>query len=413
MTGQPKPIATTRRQALAAGGVAIAGFAAGCSTVREIMGFGGGQADWPQFQYDAGNTGFTPADGPTAGVTTKWSVETDSVQMAWPPAIVDGTMYIPERNDRLLALNAGTGEERWRKEGLGILSGPAIGDGRVYIGRSTGTGEGEDHVVAAYNMETGEEEWTAEMAGRNVMPPTLADGTLYAGGLDHHLYAFDATTGDQRWRYEFNGQVNATPAVVNGSVFLGGTFDVRGPRQGPPRLASLDSSTGEEEWRVEFSQDQPALLIGGPTVGNASVYIQGKKIYAFDAETGRERWVLDRDNSSIESMALADGTLYVPGSGLVARDVETGEKRWSLDSDTIPPPKSPAVTEDTVYTTAIDGRLYAVATDSGEVRWNAPLDLPPEGRDSFGIGGGTPPAVTDGTLYAGGHLGTIYAFEEL
>lgn len=93
---------------------------------------------------------------------------------------------------------------------------------------------------------------------------------------------------------------------------------------------------------------------------------------------------------------VRDGTLYLPvGPRVRAVSVETGSTRWSTrpgrseDART----STPAVTEDAVYVTDSEGRLYALARGTGERRWEAELG---------DVVHSAPPTVAHGSVFAGG-----------
>ena len=63
----------------------------------------------------------------------------DGLHRSLPPAVVDGIVYIGSGDNYVYALDAGTGEERWRFEtGQMVVSSPAVVDGVVYVGSTDG-----------------------------------------------------------------------------------------------------------------------------------------------------------------------------------------------------------------------------------------------------------------------------------
>lgn len=56
--------------------------------------------DWPQFQYDAANTGYNPnATGPTGELTERWSFSTLG-EVVSSPIVVDDTVYVGSKDGR-------------------------------------------------------------------------------------------------------------------------------------------------------------------------------------------------------------------------------------------------------------------------------------------------------------------------
>ena len=77
-------------------------------------------------------------------------------------------------------------------------------------------------------------------------------------------------------------------------------------------------------------------IYSSPLVDGGVVYIGSNDghLYAFDADTGAQRWRYPTQGAVTSSPRIADGTLYVGGQDgfLHAVDVRTGERRWATDT---------------------------------------------------------------------------------
>jgi outer membrane protein assembly factor BamB len=93
----------------------------------------GATGDWSSFGANAANNREV-ADGraPVDGVTEQWRVPFPQLSYQ-EPVVVDGTVYATTR-DRLRALDAETGDERWSADGADAP--PLVLDGVVYAARS-------------------------------------------------------------------------------------------------------------------------------------------------------------------------------------------------------------------------------------------------------------------------------------
>jgi outer membrane protein assembly factor BamB len=136
------------------------------------------------------------------------------------PAIADGMVFWLD--SRLNAVDLATGELIWQLAFEGIRQGlqeqqqssPAVRGGVLYVGTDT-------RQVLALDAATGEERWRFEAPAEFQSSPALAGDTLYIGCRDGHLYALDATTGAELWRLETGGPVQSSPWVADGVVFCG------------------------------------------------------------------------------------------------------------------------------------------------------------------------------------------------
>src|SRR5215211_7238077 len=81
--------------------------------------------------------------------------------------------------------------------------------------------------------------WQTKVSSTWLMPPVLADGTLYTGSGDGVLYALDAQTGQPLWSTGGFSQLENSGAVAGDTIVAGG-YD--------QRVRALDRHTGEVLW---------------------------------------------------------------------------------------------------------------------------------------------------------------------
>lgn len=191
---------------------------------------------------------------------TIWDVETGDHQgFIGSPAYADGVVYFGAGGN-FFAIDASSGEERWKLEGETWFYGPAISDGNLYVGND----DGQLHV---YDLETGQERWHSETKGAGWSAPAIADGVIYVGNVDQHLYAFDAQTGEELWSFETADWATSDPVVSGGVVYFGvGNHD---NREGPRPLYAIDAQAGEELWQFEAG----SRLMTAPALSDGTIYI--------------------------------------------------------------------------------------------------------------------------------------------
>jgi outer membrane protein assembly factor BamB len=320
-----------------------------------------------------------------------WRFETSYSLSPSSPVVVDQVAYIGN-TDGVYALDAATGEERWRFEsGRCWFSAPVVKDGVVYVGgRDIGAGA---YYLYALDAATGEERWRFQ-AGGSVTPPAVADGIVYFGSDDNYVYALDGATGKWLWRFKagFEGDVVgfSSPGVADGVVYIGGADTY---------VYALDAGTGELRWRHQVSDRTPDL-----TVVEGVVYVTGwlGGLNALEAGTGEDLWVFGGGMSG--PAAVADGVVYVGSNdGAYALDAATREERWLFHTDGWF--ASPVVVEGVVYVTShviVGNEYYAYALDAatGEERWR------------FQTGGTiASPAVAQGVVYIASGDDYLYALD--
>jgi outer membrane protein assembly factor BamB len=317
----------------------------------------------------------------------------------FPPAIADGQLFVGTNKGRFIAADTESGDINWEVEfGRCIAASPAVDSDLVYVALMDpwpcrNHDESAPGYIVALDAATGEERWRFA-SGVTETSPLVVDGTLYFGAWDHNVYALDAESGEKLWSYETGDQVKSAVAWRNGTVYSG-SYD--------GRMYALDAGTGELKWATSgrsglFSSGRfystPALAYGRVYVGN----IDGR-VYAFGADSGEVIWSRTTDGFVYSSPAVFDETVYVGSydGNLYAFDAVSGDTRWSFAAgDAIS--GSPTVMGGLVYFSTFGRKTFAVDATTGERVW------------TFDDGEYTP-LVTDGKRAYIVGLARVYALE--
>lgn len=354
--------------------------------------------DWPMVGLDHANTA---SHGPAGNGTGEivWSFQTDGDVAT--PVVYDGTVFVGSEDEHLYALDADTGEQRWRYEtvaevetspvvvnGFAFVSAgksvAAVSDGELVEGFHGGfdakerpaTIDGEwvyyvegstgEHGDVYVEHSTSDERWSYETSSMALSAPVVHEGTIYVGSHDG-LEAIEDNGEDipdaqkQQWTYTRSGPADVVPALHDGLVFSGTTYTSSYGGQDPTFFA-LDADTGQEAWRTQI----PGELTGAPAVANGTVYFgtSDGTLHALDADTGEERWSLDTGGDAVTSSpAVTDDRVYVAvdgGSGkILAVDAASGKEAWESRSlGTLS--SSPTVVDGILYIGSNDDRVYAL-----------------------------------------------------
>lgn len=270
----------------------------------------------------------------------KWHSLTGYLVESSPALASDGTLYVGNRANRLLAITP-TGSLKWPfTAGSWIDSTPAIGtDGTIYVGSY-------DFNLYALAPGNGSQKWAFPTGGIIYSSPALgSDGTIYVGSEDGSLYAI-APSGAKLWSYKTGGAIDSSPAIgSDGTIYVG----------------SLDHA-----------------------------------LYAV-APDGRLKWTFPTGDGIVAPPAIgADGTIYVGSkdSHLYAL-TPGGNSKWSATTGGAIE-TSPAIgPTGTIYFASLDANLYAVTSD-GSPLWN----ILPSGSAKDPIYS-SPAVRSDGTIVLG------------
>lgn len=336
----------------------------------------GATGDWSSFGANAANNRQV-ADGraPVDGVTEQWRAPFPQLSHN-EPVVVDGTVYVAT-GDRLRALDAETGDERWSADGADAP--PLVLDGVVYAARS--------RTLRALDGDSGEVVWSREFDGPGrVTSPSTYGGDQLVCGVGERVLSLDPASGDEAWTHEVFGQVRHHPA------FLSGYWDVVATDAGRVYLLDRDG-VGGWQWQL------PARPVAPPAADAESVYVncEDGETYALkddsdDPEMGR-RWSADTGWAD-GGVAVVDGlALVATGGTLEGVDTGSGSTAWSEATGDWRH-TAPTAARDTVF---VGGdALYAFdATPGGDPAGGPALRF----EHSFAGRVGPGPVLDDGTLY--------------
>jgi PQQ-dependent dehydrogenase (methanol/ethanol family) len=200
--------------------------------------------EWLTYGRDYAGTHHSPLTQITSENVGKlglaWSYDTKAFagQLEGTPLVSNGTLYATLTWSMVIAVDARTGEEKWRwdpeiphprfvtdENGVRYRRGPSLCCGPVNRG------------VALYK------------------------GKVYVGTLDGRLVALNADTGEVVWTVQVTSKeddysITGAPRIIKGKVITGNSgseFGVRG------FVTAYDAETGKQEWRTFIVPGDPTL----------------------------------------------------------------------------------------------------------------------------------------------------------
>ncbi|MFE7935589.1 PQQ-binding-like beta-propeller repeat protein, partial [Streptomyces sp. NPDC057456] len=158
----------------------------------------------------------------------------------------------------------------------------------------------------------------------------------------------------------------------------------------------VDCLGGVPQWEVD-QRSETAVTTGTATI---AVCDTEGRIRGFDAVTGRQLWqTFGKYPNPLTTLQAANGLIYFTdyNGRLYALETATGTLRWSAPTELTQ--MAPAIERDHVYATGSDGHLYAFDATTGVRVWVAPT-----GDDITAA-----PQVVGNTVYAAGMDGRLHA----
>jgi outer membrane protein assembly factor BamB len=280
------------------------------------------------------------------------------------------------------------------------LSLSPAGDGeRVY-------GASRDGVVSAFDPATGKRLWRTELKVPLSAGPGVGAGRVVVAGSDGDLVCLNAEDGSEVWRLDVVGESLSRPLVQGDSVIV---YTIDGT------LRVLSRFDGSERWTLD--QNLPALTLRGAStpviVGNTVIAgFDNGRLIASALTDGSARWEVmlspPTGRSDLERLADVDGRMVAVGqdvyaSGyqgrLAAVAAESGQILWAREISTH---AGLNVDEDNVYVVADSGELAALSRRTGADRWRQDALLRREP---------TAPVIFAGAVVVGDFDGYVHFFD--
>ena len=219
------------------------------------------------------------------------------------PIVVDGVMYVSQRPNDIVALDARTGRVFW------VYSYPTPSDHRA-------------------------------CCGSNNRGVAVLGERVFMGTLDAHVVAIDASTGAELWDVEVADKhlaysLTLAPLAVKDKVIVGTAGGDRGIRG---FIAAFDAETGEEAWRFYTipGPGEPGHETWEPCPPNPETYCDPQAW----AHGGAAAWITGSYDPQLDLIYWGTGNPgpdfnreQRPGDNLysnsvVALDADTGRIRW-------------------------------------------------------------------------------------
>ncbi len=249
-----------------------------------------------------------PADG-----TIFWRKSIGSPSQS-APTILDERVFVTTLDNRLLALNAVSGEILWEYTGLSEAAGlvgaasPAASHDIVVPVFTSGE-------ITALRVENGSVAWSDNLSSSRRLGnldsisdirahPVIDRGLVIGISFSDRLVAIDERTGQRAWQREIGG--SNMPWVAGNYIFVLSSNN---------ELVALGRDTGSIIWVTKlprFEDDKP-ILMTGPLLAGGRIFVFGSSGHVIEItpDTGKITSQWDAGDGILISPVIAGGTMYV------------------------------------------------------------------------------------------------------
>jgi outer membrane protein assembly factor BamB len=364
-------------------------------------------ADWPMFRGNPARTGYA-SEQAAPPLTKLWEFPAPGGIVS-SPAVYDGRVYIGSRANKIYALDAATGALLWERLTAGwVDSSPAVYGNAVYAACLGGR---------LYSMDrlSGELLWIADLGAASASSPLVLAGRVYVGtgSPENKLKVYSAATGALVGSYQAAQPVDSAPSTDGSYVYFGandGKVYALDPVSLAPRwpayptlgsfgqnAVAVSSGTlyflpGRDEKKASalaagtgaLLAASPQLTKTGPWTQAGSPAVDGAGVLYFTAGAASAA----EEPARLAALSSATLSAVWPSSASLGGVSAAGVLA------------SPALANEVVYAATPGGRLIAVSSAAG-----APL----EDVNLFGPAYASP-AVSNGLVIAANYEGMVIGF---
>ncbi len=334
------------------------------------------------------------------------------------PVVLGDRIFAADAFGRVQAFDRFSGERQWdvrvdrpargwfarinplHRRDYGFVAALGAGEGMVLVGTMNAD-------LIALDAQSGEEKWRRTMSSEVLARPTVSNGQLYAQTQDGRLAALSSEDGREIWVYDtqvpnLTLRGDATPVVRGGAVFAGFATG---------RIAVFQERNGELIWdhRVMLPQGRSELArmvdVDAPVLpASSAVYAasyQGR-LKALRPQDGSVIW--ERDASTNRALVEGRGNIYIVDHNDVVRaiDQRTGEQVWEQRGLLRRNLSSPVAFSGYLALGDDDGYLHLLSQRDGRFVGRTRVDR---------RGIRSQPLLADGVLYVYGNSGRLAAIQ--
>jgi outer membrane protein assembly factor BamB len=224
----------------------------------------------------------------------RWRYETTE-NLYSSPVLANEMVFVTPFDNTLRAVDAATGHERWRFDlATGLGSGADDNQNGAFFPASAAVALGivyaadDNGRLFAIDAITGQERWRYQGDSKHLSTPTIVGDTVYvptlrdANDLPTDIVLLDAKTGKERQTWSFDRNIRFPLVVTGDLVYATGTGDHNNG------ITAIDFARKRVAWTFEIDFQIPFA----PVYADGVLYITGPDgtVYAIDGKKGTLIW---------------------------------------------------------------------------------------------------------------------------
>lgn len=305
---------------------------------------------------------------PRLEVTELWSRDVgaggDELGARLVPAVYGGRVFVANREGKVMALNAETGERVWKIDTkVRFGAGPSVAAGLVVLG-------GIDGTVLALDSQTGEVKWRSQVSSEVLALPAIAGSRVIVRSIDGRIHALNRLTGERMWVFDSDVPLLTLRGISNPIVHSG--MVIVGLDGGS--VVALSLNDGSTVWKTEIAEPEGRTELARLVDIDGHLALRGRRLYVasyqgylafLDARTGRIMW--RRPISTSTGVTLDGRRLFVTdeNDSVWAFSVNGGGSLWKNDKLLYRKLTAPVPYKDYVVVGDFAGYLHVLSQKTG------------------------------------------------
>ncbi len=282
------------------------------------------------------------------------------------PAIVGEYVYVATLGGLILCLDLESGDVKWEYSSVdpdepsnfppAFIAPLTFANQTLYVGDDTG-------VLHAVDAESGERRWKAQLDSDIVGAAGVVGDRVVCGCSAGFLFGFHIEDGSEVWKFSTQGPVNGSQAFDGDFTFVTGCDK--------PILRVVDVTSGEQSQEVMLN----GLMIASPALHNGILYYgdDSGRVLAIDWKAGVNIWEYEPDSrAEVHSAPAVKDDYVIIGSrdrNVHCINRRTGEPIWVFPTRG-PVDPSPVIVGDRVFIASADKNIYGLRLADGAEVWS-------------------------------------------
>lgn len=291
-----------------------------------------------------------------------WTSRIDGVRFPLTVQARDGLFVVAGSDGTVLALDAASGQERWRGQAGGSLSAGVGSDGR-----HAAVATRDNELVV---LDNGTERWRKRLNSRITTAPLVAGERVFVMGVDRVVAAYDVLDGRLLWRLQRPGDA----LTLSQPGVLAAYKNTLVAGQGP-LLVGLDPLKGSVRWEVALASprgtneiERLADLVGPPLRVGDTLCMRAfqSAVACARGDAGTLRW---SRNVGGQQAVGGDAELIAGGDAsdrVSAWKTDNGDLAWTQEKFLYRGLSAPLVLPSAVLFGDAEGYVHALARTDGQ-----------------------------------------------